>query len=474
MGNQFIGMGLALKGALAEKFDSDALKEKWKKQSREDQKNLKMKVNKLLDKLIAQEGYFPSDLPLNEAKACKYLQLELEFLRSTGTGVSEEGNEDNLEKALSTKGSQKPTDAFACCRKIRRFFERLIGWDVSKDTIIAKLNQLKELRDKNGLLGNKETIRQASEAAAGLSVKTVEDYIEYEALVSGLAEKLKKFMDSSLLPQGNHNPYFKTYAENVKYDRESNKKGTFAHALQQCEECLENPNFDKNLKKKLKILIEDVRAAHDSIDTDLLILSDIPLQDRVDYFKNWKKTIDSASLGDKVGKHLKEIQSKKIEIKKGNILIFQYLEAKQDANLYYERRLNNLSLIKKQESEVQAFCNNMLAFFNSLSQESLQIDKLKNCVGLCTTKIEKMEKEIVKLKINLNTIINSKKVNKNELDKKLKRNDIRNPDGTLILEFKMGLTQHELKFLHLEKQIENYNFFKMLLKNKRKILQNLS
>lgn len=342
--NKFIGMGLAKIAILAEKdhdLDELELRTRLKKQSKEDEKEKqsRRKLNKLLDKLIDAGGFFESN-SLTDKKAHKYNKLELEFIESIRMYNPDEDSEnslDFLQESTSPKEDQTQIDIVSfVCRKIHRFFEKLIarcvGWDVSKDTVIAKLLELKALRSRFPELAcNKKTIEEALETT------------------------LRRW-------------------EVVERDEYENCKGR-------------NENF--------------VRSQ------------------------------------------------------------YEWLIDNGESDYAMECRLENLELIQQEESEIESFCNNMANFFNTLVNQVVAENQHSSYLTACSSEIAKVEEELEKLENQLKT--KALLVNKSELDKKLKQKDIRNLDGTLALKFKIRLTPDELDFLHVEKQIENYKFFKKFI-----------
>lgn len=325
-----IGMVLAEIANQAEKMDSYELRNRLKKQSAENRREL----NNLLDKFIAGGGHFKFG-SLTEAKGH---QREIAVFGSLNENAPDCSNKDRLGptgEILSKQGYQQGRDAWAYCRKIGRCFTRLIGWDVSKDTIITKLIQLKELR--------------------------------------------------------------------------SNQKGTTYN-----------------------------------VETSQTIFESVQQQNPQD------------STTQKI--------------------LVQYQRAKQDSVSYYARQIANLKLIQTeslkliQNKEVQAstFCGDMSEFFEKiipdLANEDLNDKDTKGQLSdkdskkLCEETFNQVKAKLEELNKEYSKKLET--VDKNQWDQKLKRTDIRNPDGTLMLEFKMGLTSDELDLLHLKKQIENYKLFK--------------
>lgn len=459
--HSFIGMGLAERATLAKTTDGLAqLKERLKKQSREDRREL----DQFLDKLIAAEGSFQAWLPLGEAHS--YQLLEVKLLKSTDKDAPDQSNKDRLDsenKTLTKKEYQQQRDFFACCRKLYRMFARFIGWDVSKNTIIAKLTKLQELRCTSGIICNDRTIEIASQKALALWEKLKKednDHTDCEKTLKELVEKFNELI--RVLP--NQAELTNNQVINNKWQGVSNKQTAARNALENCKNYQTNSSLDQDLKDKLSALITVTSTALDSIKEESFGKTE-DLKNAIEGFKKsrWNNLIYE------IQDHLKEIKeliSNKEALKsilndeKGvKDITVQYKKAREDSEFYDNVRLVNLRLIQDEALVAKEFCKEMDTFFQQLlNNESAE--------KLCNEKLAQVLSKIYYLNIKYGKKLNL--IEKGGLDQKLKRNGIQNSNEILTLNFKMGLTQDELDYLYFRKQIENYELFKKFIQVVRK------
>lgn len=391
--NKFIGMGLAEKALLAQGQDSDELKKGLRKQSTEDRRNL----NTLLDELIAADGYFKSDLPLT--KAHNYQKLELEVLELTEENAPDKSDKNRLDtnnQPLSKQKYQENRDAAAYCSKLYRSFRRLMGWDVSKDTIIAKLNRLKDLRSRSQLLQwNTETIKDASEIALAHWKEIDKDYMTYERAVGSLSRRLRKLIEPLFENDDNLNRNLNTYAQNL-IDMRDPEQRSLAKALLECEKCLQSPNLDKSLKEKLKVLIEDTRATLYSIKIDAFTSPAESSSTRKNYLQNWQRKM--SCLYNQTQEHLAKIRFRRKSLR---IIETNKMDREISAQL---NRLKS-SLTSEQGSTIRELDVLLKRYQGHMKYESIVQELFDRLVALETFYARKRYSRVDTKKKQDNTII---------------------------------------------------------------------
>lgn len=204
--HSLIGMKLAgLVDFIETDSDKDGLKRSLKKHSKENGKETRIKVNKLLNTLIAGGGFLKTDL--SEIKVREYADLESEFTSIVEHNFNEINKSeyylletDSSEKILPGKDREEISaflSVYRVCKKTWKCFKIFVGLDVSEDMIITKLIQLEKLRSEDA----EKNKRPMYEKVIVDSNLIYQEYEKYEKSISKLKDGFSKLIEIKISPE---------------------------------------------------------------------------------------------------------------------------------------------------------------------------------------------------------------------------------------------------------------------------------